>query len=131
MSRQRIEQPGRSHIRRILRWAIPALAMGASLVALGTYSGREPSGAPTPTAKSIAVGAANDANTVPQFAQPEQAERYFDAVIDGNHRALEVLDEALAAARRQPDTDPQQIAALTAEREKRAERLRALEVGRP
>jgi hypothetical protein len=126
MSKKSIEQP-RPPRSRALWWAAPALVMGASVVAFRGCSGAEPSDAREPPVTSRTLVSSTEAAALPEFARPEEAKRYRDAVVEGNQRAIGVLDEALAAAREQPDADPEQIAALAEQRAARAARLRAFE----
>lgn len=62
---------------------------------------------------------------VPRFAEPEQARRYFDAMTEGDRRAIALIDEALTTAKEQGAPDPNYVARLTEERATRAARLSA------
>jgi hypothetical protein len=69
--------------------------------------------------ESDPVSGATETSPGPSFAQPEEARRYHEAVAEGDARALEVLEEALAAAKSQPQPDPQHIERLERELAKR------------
>jgi len=59
---------------------------------------------------------------VPHFAEPEQARRYFDAMAEGDRRAIALIDDALAKAK-EGVADSKYVAQLTQERATRAARL--------
>jgi hypothetical protein len=69
--------------------------------------------------------ASRAASPMSSFRQPEQAERYREAIIQGNTRALAVLDEAIATARKRPGTDRAYLLSLERMRAERAERIQA------
>ena len=62
---------------------------------------------------------------IPSFARPEEARRYFDAMIQGDKRAIEVIDTALAKAKQQPGVDAAYVQKLEKLRVERATRLAA------
>jgi hypothetical protein len=59
----------------------------------------------------------------PTFAQPEQAEKYRAAVIEGNERALAQLRQALEGLQSTPEAEPALIARLQAQITERQERI--------
>ena len=82
-----------------------------------------PSGAPggaSATAPARRIGA-----PTPSFARPEEADRYREAVIEGNRRALGIIDEALQEARRKPNVDAEYVRKLERIRAERSARLDA------
>jgi hypothetical protein len=115
------------------RWAarLPAVvlvALAAAAGGVGVFRAASVPPAATPTAASPSAGLTRPAPEVPAFAQPEQARRYFDAKEKGYRRAVEVLDQAIAQASRDPGITPEHLAVL---RRTRAERVAALEATRP
>lgn len=62
---------------------------------------------------------------IPTFARPEEARRYFDAMIQGDKRAIETIDTALARAKLEPSADAAYVQKLETLRAERATRLAA------
>lgn len=62
---------------------------------------------------------------IPKFGKPEEARRYFVAMKEGDERALELLDKALAEAKNQASPDPVYLAELERDRAFRTARLKA------
>ncbi|HEX5098234.1 MAG TPA: hypothetical protein VFV94_01985 [Polyangiaceae bacterium] len=69
----------------------------------------------------------NPAMTVslPHFGRAEEAERYRRAMVDGDTRALRILDEAITAARQRAGTDRGYQESLERMRAERVARLAA------
>ncbi|MET0790232.1 MAG: hypothetical protein ABW061_01810, partial [Polyangiaceae bacterium] len=67
---------------------------------------------------------------IPKFGRPEEAKRYFDAMTDGDQRSLQLLEQALAAARANASVDPKYVAELERERKHRRTRLKAYQEAR-
>ena len=85
--------------------------LGAAMAALGAAVVLLQDGETDPGPAS----AAPKAPPGPTFAQPEEASRYHDTVNEGTARAVEVLEEALRAAKAQPRPDPEHIERLEGE----------------
>lgn len=112
--------------RQVARVAVLAF-VGAALFALlhgGCQS--ETSGRHT-----TVLTAAASSYPIPTFGRPEEARRYFDAMIEGDTRAIELLDTALTKAKSLAGTDPEQVQKLEALRADRAVRLAAHQAARP
>jgi hypothetical protein len=69
-----------------------------------------------------AADAVSSAPIPPTFERPAEARRYFDAMVSGDRRAIELIDRALNAMK-SSGADPGQIALLQKERDRRAARL--------
>ena len=80
---------------------------------------------------AAAKSQATPAYPIPSFERPEEAKRYFDAMIQGDTRAIEELDRALAKAKDQPDVTPAYVNELERVRAERVERLEAHQRARP
>jgi hypothetical protein len=66
------------------------------------------------------------------LAQPQEAARYLDTTTAGIRRTLDLLDRAIAEARRDPGATPEHIATLERHRAERKKALEALlESGAP
>lgn len=110
------------------RFPVTRLVAGGCLVlvAVGAYSVLPPK---SQTSEKPPSTAAKESGTesypIPSFERPEEAKRYFDAMIQGDTRAIEELDRALAKAREQPDPTPAYVAELERLRAERVERLEA------
>lgn len=65
----------------------------------------------------------------PTFAQPEQAEAYRAAVVQGNKRALSQLRQALTNLEQDEDADPSLVARLKAQISEREERIAVSTIG--
>jgi hypothetical protein len=57
---------------------------------------------------------------MPSFARPEEAARYRKAVVDGNVRALQRIDQALEEARKKRDIDVEYVRKLESMRAQRS-----------
>ena len=68
---------------------------------------------------------AMSAYPIPSFGRAEEAERYFEAMIQGDTRAIELLDQALVKARAQPTADADYVKRLEQQRAERSTRLAA------
>jgi hypothetical protein len=94
-----------------------ALALTVSSIAVfraGSSSKSEPS------TTSVSVSPTS-LSKVPQFGNPDEARRYYDAKAKGDERALAVLDRALAEAELQ-GADAKYVEGLERERALRRER---------
>jgi len=67
---------------------------------------------------------------VPEFRKPEEAKRFFDATIDGQRRALAVLEQALRESADAPARDPAYLDQLKQDQARRLAILRAYEDAR-
>lgn len=108
----------------LLGTALLGLAAGA-----GIYGFRGCSSADAGDRAKAALDARNTAELehieIPKFGRPEEAKRYFDAMIDGDRRSLELLDQALRDARSGGKADQNYIAELERERRLRSARVKA------
>lgn len=68
---------------------------------------------------------------IPSFERPEEAKRYFEAMIQGDTRAIEELDRALQQAKEKPDVTPAYVEQLERVRAERVERLEAHRAAQP
>ena len=104
-------------------WQLSALA-AVALAALAT-GGIITLRAPHVPQRSAA--APRVASPLPSFGRADEAERYRQSVIDGNTRALQLLDQALAVARQRGNADAAYLRSLEHMRAERAARLVAFE----
>lgn len=63
--------------------------------------------------------------TIPEFGRPEERKRYLDAMIAGDKKAIEVLEQAIAEAQLHLDSEPGRLFALERARDARYARLQA------
>ncbi len=105
-------------------WLVACIAF-AGLVGVACLSWRDEGGAKasSPSVSPSTSAAVAGAEPLPRFQQAAEAKRYADAMIQGDTRAIELLDEALAKARAEPSTDPAHIQTLERLRNERARRL--------
>jgi hypothetical protein len=67
---------------------------------------------------------------IPTFRNPVEAKRYFGAMVDGDRRALALLNQALAEAKSNSQTDDAYIAELQREHALRTARMEVMEEAR-
>lgn len=110
--------------RRPLAWLVIGVA-GVGLVGAACLSWRDEESprASSPSVSPSSSASVADAAPLPSFQQPGEAKRYVGAMIQGDTRALALLDKALDKARAEPGTDPTHIQTLERLRSERAQRL--------
>jgi hypothetical protein len=123
---------GRSEVSAVrARWAGAVLGMMATgvfcLYVFRGCSSADPGGSKAPPAAAVDVPPRIE---VPQFGRPEEAKRYFDAMTDGDARSLQLIEQALAAAKAAANPDQSAIAQLEQERTLRQARLKAFQGAR-
>src|SRR6187397_1294890 len=109
------------------RWLAAFLAMAAGgLFVFRGCSSVDSGGSKGPER----AGLGSERIEIPKFGRPEEAKRYFDAMTDGDQRSLQLLEQALAAAKANVGVDPKYVAELEHERTLRRARLKAYQEAR-
>jgi hypothetical protein len=67
---------------------------------------------------------------IPKFGRPEEARRYFDAMIAGDRRSLALLEQAIREAEMTGDPNPAMLAELERDRALRQSRVVAYQAAR-
>lgn len=120
-----------THAPRRKRWLGGAAIAALAVVSIAYVTSRR-SSAPTTESPSPSAPAEKSSKVpIPSFERPEEAKRYFEAMIQGDTRAIEQLDRTLAKAREQKGVTPTHVEELERLRAERVERLEAHRSARP
>jgi hypothetical protein len=125
-----VSNPGNGGRRRygVALGALVTLATaGASLYLFRGCSAVDSGDSQVGAASRLPAVAPSVAIEVPRFGRPEEAQRYFSAMTEGDRRSLALLDEALSKARREPGAAPAHVAELERDRSFRSQRLAVYE----
>jgi hypothetical protein len=115
------------------RSKLPVVLAACVATAIGSFWLLQSKGEKTPSSSDAASKAAvtSSAYPLPSVARPEEAKRYFDAMIEGDTRAIALIDEALAKAKTSSDGNAAQLRELERLRNDRAARLAAHVAAQP
>ena len=113
-------------------WKVLSLLVVASagIGALVVFRGCASTADSNPQTPVVSAPSARERFEVPSFRDPEQEKRYLTALVEGDRRSLELVNQALSEARAVPHSDEAYVAQLERERATRTERLEAMETAR-